>query len=467
MLCLVKLFKSPWEIFLFLVFFTILLIISPDNYLLIIGLILTLPAIYWLSYHLTWGLILIALTFPFVNWQIYLTAALNAPLVDWLSLGLLLAYGLFLVRTKKFRQIKLPLLLPFLAFIIIALLSLSQSFFWQPGIKYIFRPLIFCYLVYFILPVNLITSKKILWKIIWAWYLLTVVCALLSLFAYLFLLFENSEFSRMIPFNLAGFSPLGANQNLLTELVASSLPLGLLLAFAAKARKKISLAFIASLALLSIILLLTFSRSGWLVLLLQIFCFIFLFLPYFPEKELWKKRLKIFFTDFLLLGLIVAAPIILLMGQLMASQAVISSNINRLWQWGIGLEMLKDNLLLGAGPGSFIPILNVDPQYILEFGADLEAHGLPLKLLAETGLLGALAFALFLGLIFGSGWRLLNSLKNRPNNFFIFACLWLSVASLFFFQLFNTTYFTAKFWLPLGILISAINLYGKKSTAKN
>jgi len=452
-----------WEILLFLLLIIVLMFITPANYQLLAGLILTAGIIFWLNLKPSWGLWLIGLTFPFINWQIYLSQNLNAPPVDWIGLILLFATLVLTLRTNSYRQFKLPLLLYFLIFFMVALISVGQSYFWEIGLKYILRPYLFCYLVYLVLPANLIKSEQRLWQMIKLIYLVSLLVALLSLLYSIFFAPEQNEIFRMVPFSLGNFQPLGSNQNLLAELMVLAVPLAACLGFITYQRHKLfGRLIMVSIFFLVAVLLLTLSRAGWLVLGLQIIFFWLWIWPNLPNRDLWRKKFKQFFQNYLALFLLFTLMAGFLMLQLFSSPVVSSSDSNRILQWKIGLEMLRSNYLFGTGPGSFMEVLNRDPYFQYEFGSNLDAHGLALKLLSEVGILGTLFFILFLFILLRRGVKILLKLKDRQNEYLILSCLLLTCVSALVFQLFNTSYLTAKMWLPLGIFTAAAYLYERK-----
>jgi O-antigen ligase len=76
------------------------------------------------------------------------------------------------------------------------------------------------------------------------------------------------------------------------------------------------------------------------------------------------------------------------------------------------VAMAVDHPVLGVGAGNF---LLADEQYRLQqttWAGPLQAHNLYLEIVAETGALGALAWALFLGTVIGCGLRTLRAARG-------------------------------------------------------
>jgi O-antigen ligase len=351
---------------------------------------------------------------------------------------------------------------------VVVIVSIWQSYFWEIGLKYLLRPYLFCYLIYLVLPTNIIKSEKILWRVIAVIYLISLLVASLSLVDYVFFTTASSGLNRLIPFSFGHFQPLGSNQNLLAELLVLAAPLGTLLGLKTYERQKLKAKLIlGSVVFLTAILLLTLSRAGWLVLLFQLVFFWLIIWPKIPDRILYQHKIKKFFRRCLWPFLVLSLTLVFLMLQLLTSPGMASSNANRLLQWKIGLDVLDFSPLLGAGPGSFMEILNRDPYFQYEFGANLEAHGLVLKFLSESGILGFSIFILFLSAILGRAVRILIKLKSSSQEFLILVFLLLASSSAVLFQLFNTSYLTAKMWLPLGILTAATYLYERRIYEKN
>lgn len=421
--------------------------------------------IYRLSFKLELGLLWLVFLTPFINWQVFVSQAVNAPPVDWLGLALIPAYGLYLWRLKPRRQIKFPAWLPLIIFVIIGAVSAGQSYFLPASLKFLLRPIIFCYFIYLVLPANLIKTERLLHKIINLWFWLGASLAVCSLIDSLVSWNGSHSLFRVTTVTFGYFSPLGANQNLLAELLVTVVPLGLLLLYRNFGKKIIFTATTFGLLLSIITLLLTFSRAGWLIFAGQLICFlIFTYKKISHEKLVTaiKERLRYYTISVLVIFLFIAPFMI----SILSHPAIASSNSNRLFQWNVGLEMLRSNFLFGQGPGTFIEILNRDPYYVFEFGSTLDAHGLPLKLLSETGLLGFIAFLVFILLIFFRAVKIFLLIKFDYHKYLTLGCLILAAGSMALFQLTNTSFYTAKMWLPLGLLAAATYLYenrGKKN----
>jgi O-antigen ligase len=463
------------EVILLIIFLVFSFLILNFNFILFSLILLAALFILVISWRPVWGLYLVVLTYPFINWQIYLFSELNLPPVDFLAILLFIAYLIYLIRTKKFFQIKLPFFLFFFIFLAFASLSLIDTYFFDISLKYLLRPILFCYLMFVVLPYNIINSGKEMFKIFWLVYILGIALSLMGIISWIIKLFQFNTFPRAVPLTLFGTELLGSNQNLLAEFLIVIIPLGFILSqkykkglFPARPREKGFIFFNLGLALMALVTLLTFSRAGWLVLLLEFLFIFFILFPRYFTKDIYQKKIKKFVANYGILILIAAIPLIIMMSQLLTSDIAFSSNHNRIMQWQVGLEMFSRNPLFGQGAGTFVEILNRDPYYLFEYGTDIDAHGIVLKLISEVGLLGSAGFFVFIGVIFGKSIQLFNKLKLEVDRSraFIFGCLLLSAGGGVIFQLFNTSYFTAKMWLPLGLLLVGYKFYASQKIRK-
>jgi putative inorganic carbon (hco3(-)) transporter len=410
--------------------------------------------VYLISYKLDWCLYLLVLTFPFINWQIYITRDLNLPPVDLIVIILLIAYIINGIRNKTLLKTRLPFIFLFGSFFILAGLSLFNSYFLDISLKYLLRPIIFSYLMFVVLPVNIIKNEKILKNIIWLIFGIGILISLTGLFSVGLNYFIYNSFPRATPLGIGNFWPIGNNQNLIAEILVMIIPLGFVMN---KLRHKNDLNFYLinlGILLMVVVDLLTFSRAGWLVLIAELIILAVLFL---------NKKILRFLISLLPILLIIILPLLFLMFSLTQSHLTFSSNQNRILQWQTGWEMLKHNPILGAGPGTFMEILNHDPYYLFEFGTGIDAHGVILKVMSELGILGLISFIILIITIFTKTIKRLKEMIKYSDEFLILSCLTIGAAAAFTFQLFNTSYYTVKLWLPIGLMLSAFYLYAKRT----
>jgi len=398
-----------------------------------------------------WGIYAMAALHPFIYWQIFFGGDLNVPYVDVVALLLFVAWVIKVVveylrggqplTAKNFPGFGL-----FVLFFIAGALSLINAPDWLAGLKYLLRPLSFFYLMFVLLPFNLIRDLKILKNTLWILYGVGMVAALMGLWSLIFPA-SHELLRRALPPLFNGFNPLGSSHNVLAEVLVSIIPLGWLL-FETDGPGRRQRWLFLGLILMIVINLMTFSRAGWLALALEA-----VMLAVFYYRRHWRKIVGVLAAVVVLLW-----PLWLLVGQFLSSPTVQSSNTNRWQLTEIAWQSFKAHPLIGAGAGTFIQQVAQDEWYLLDFGSPLEAHGVVQKLMAEMGILGLLTFAALLGYCFWYLWRTYRHLPPQSNWRLVILCLGMSAAGSAFFQLFNTSYFISKMWLPIGVAMAGCQL---------
>lgn len=441
--------------------------LNPEIKLYLIILSLVILIVHLISYFLPGAIFVLVALSPFINWQIYLTPQVNAPPADLLGLLILLAWLWKMIRENPIRLLPQQLkkitwssLGLFALFLLLAAISASQSFFVAIGLKYLARFIILNYLVYIILIPNVITEHRHFIKMIKVYFGICLLIASLSFLQYLYN-FNLQTIPRITPFFLNNFTWLGINHNLLMELLIPAIPLGVILIKLNDHNPRLKKKLLFGIIFIGLVTILTLSRAAWLGLVLLIGLTLILLIIEANHQFHLKRRLKNAYRKlsgpalFTLLILITTAI------PFLKSQEITSSNTNRLMQWQIGFDALRLNPWLGAGPGSFMEIINRDPFFVREFGGNLDAHGWPLKILTETGILGLIAFSTFLIWFFAD--KIISFLKKRTVSCkIILGYAIISGLTAVFLQLFTTSYFTPKMWLPLGILVISQKIYGTK-----
>jgi O-antigen ligase len=435
-------------IFLLLIFISFL---GEQAYYILAGLVLLFLIIFFWFYPQI-GIYLIVFLFPFNYWE-FVYGSINIPYVDLVALILFIAWFvkfIYLIFTKKQKLVlkNFPGWFFMLLFVMagaLSLMSVDRELFWQ-SLKYFFRPIIFFYLMFIALPYNIIDSFKKLYNVFNIMFVLGILLSLTGLWSLIFPPFLGIR--RAVPISIFGIWPLGTNHNSLAEVFVCLIPIALILFWKEKDIFMKNIYLVGAL-LMTGINLLTLSRSGWLAILLELF--ILLVLKY-------RESAKRFFTSYLFyLILILVAPILYLMYQLATSNIIVTSNLSRFKLIEIALHMFKQHPFFGAGVGTFVPFVNQTTWYIVEYGNALDAHGFIFKTLAETGIFGTLSFLAILAYII---YRLILAYKKYSNTqyaWLIAGLLCLAVGDIVF-QLFSTSYYLARFWLPLGLTLTAIKL---------
>ncbi len=417
--------------------------------------ILIFTVILILGIFIAWpelSLYAMAFFIPVIGWSFYIKSMV-IPFIDLVSLlalaafALRLAYqSLFTVRQKI--KLKWPLLFPFALFIIAA--SLSAVFSPEPyySLYYIARWLLFLYFAYIFLPYNLITSGKTLKRAIGA-----LVLGALAVLAngYISLLGQDwrDSFFRLKSIPIFGVYPYDENQNLIAEFlnVGAFLILALrILSKEIRMKRFLDLLFV----LTSLGIVLTFSRAGWITLALQILIYAFYFLR---RKNLsWKNYLPIIF------GLIIIfSPLIWKMTQLQKENT--SSTEDRWLLTTISLQALTNKPYLGYGSGEFINLVAENIRFRVKYGEPIDSHGVLQKVAAENGLIGLAALSFLFAVLFKMAYQSLK--KYQAANPWLLPLILAGAGGLFF-QLFNTSYYKGKVWLPIAVALAAIRLLDAK-----
>jgi hypothetical protein len=309
-------------------------------------------------------------------------------------------------------------------------------------IKNSLRPVAWCYLIYVALTVNLIRSRK---RLLMALGVITATGLFAALMGFVSLGAGAGPLGwRARPLSMLGVMPLGDNHNLLAEWLVVTVPITLALALLMKDRRNARLLGVAA-AFQAAIALLTFARSAWIVLALEAICF---------GWFVWRDRMMRWLRPAL-----VAAVVLLPMGAAMlafSSTALVqSSTSTRVMLSEIAFSLWRESPWLGMGAGTFLDRVGSTQVFLIEYGAPLDSHGWIQKLLAETGLLG---LAAAIGLVWAAG----AFTRDARARFIPHSVEWRAFTALatgafgsLVYQLFNTSYWTGKMWLPLGIMLAA------------
>jgi putative inorganic carbon (HCO3(-)) transporter len=166
-------------------------------------------------------------------------------------------------------------------------------------------------------------------------------------------------------------------------------------------------------------LVLTFSRGGWigLVLLTFTFCVLLLYWLSISFPPFWRQwALPIGLTG-LTLFLVLAVVFVPAIRDRVASMFVgrgDSSNNFRINVWMTVIEMIKDRPILGIGPGN-VAFNKIYPLYMQPRYTALSAYSVMLEVAVETGIIGLSCFIWLLIVSFNQGWVQLKQLRALGN----------------------------------------------------
>ncbi len=407
------------------------------------------------------GIYAIVFLYPFTYFE-FVYKSINVPYVDLVAIVLFMAW---LIRTayfilekgQKFSLKNFPAWFFMGLFVLAASLSLMNVEYenFNVSLKYILRPIIFFYLMFVILPFNVIDSLKKLFFTFKTMFVLGIGLGLMGIWS--IIITPSAQLKRAAPTEIFGFYPLGSNWNSLAEVLVCLVPVALILFWYEKNIFKKNIYLLGALFIAGVNLL-TLSRAGWLALAFELLLLALL---------RYRKEAKNLFLSYLpYFGLLLLAPILYLMYNLFNQGVIARSDVNRLDLIALAINLFKSHPLIGSGVGTFTIILSQAKWYILEYGSVLDAHGFIFKTLAETGLLGTISFVLLLGYIL---YILLKAyIKNTKNPYALLILGgFLSAIGGITFQLFNTSYFLAKMWLPIGLALVCLKLSGLYFEKKN
>ncbi|MFZ4632500.1 MAG: O-antigen ligase family protein [Patescibacteria group bacterium] len=420
-------------------------------------LFLTLASILLISIKPKIGVYLIAICLPIIGSNLYLFG-LVIPIIDFVALITLIAFfaNFFYIRIfKSSEQTKLnwPIFLPFLLFFIANLLS---TFFADKPLEsfyYFLRWPFFLYFAYIFVPYNIIKDIKTLKKTIILVFLSSML-VLLSGYLSLYGQDWQNNFFRMKSLFIFGSYPFGENHNLIAEFLNIGVFFVLVIKeFIKEKRQKRIIDIIFALSAVGIIA--TFSRTGWITLILQLAIYL-----YYKTKYDKKERLGIIML--ILFSAVMLSPLLWKMSVLQDNNT--SSTENRLLLTEISLKAFEEKPLFGQGSGQFINLVENDIRFTAKYGSPIDSHGVIQKVLAENGVVGLLS--LFFIFVYLLRFCFLAIKKYYPKVKWVLPFALAALGGIFF-QFFNTSYYKGKVWFPLMLFMLAVNfseqLYDKKN----
>jgi len=408
-----------------------------------------------------------------INWQISIGTsnldvgerafggAIEVGVGELIALAVLGAWVLrlfFFARKNRKEDWKpwLPLAVGFIALVGAQLLSSFSVAEPDPVlvIKYALRPVFLAYLTCVLLPVNFLQTKK---RLMMALAVLVCVGVFFALdgFRSLFSMIAGASLHFAQPMPIFGAYPIGDNHNALGEILIFCAPVALALsALAESVRTKRLLAYAAS--FMAGIALLTLSRSAWLALGVE-----GLFLCATVWRPWFKKHLQTFW-----LLLLASVPFVAVMLIYSTQAEVKGSNQSRSLLADIAWNLFKSSPWIGVGAGTFVDQVARVYAFTVEFGSPLDAHGILQKVAAETGLIGLFAFAWVIWLVVAYGreaWEWMGDHTHEERSAFMYLASAAIGSGVF--QLFSTTSWTARLWLPVGIFLAAARLFYARLSA--
>ncbi|MGE5425986.1 MAG: O-antigen ligase family protein [Bacillota bacterium] len=399
-----------------------------------------------LIFLLSFTVPVIGLSFVISGFEITITEAVALFVLLGGILSLLFKV---LFSPGKSAVLRQPLLFPFAAFLAANFLSLLNHPDPLSGVYYIIRWILFAYICYVLVPANLIDNHKRL-KV--AIYGLSLSSLIVAISGWLSLVGQdiNDKFFRVGTISFWGTQPFGSNHNLIAEflVVGSYFWLAIKeLSLNERYRRACTVVYL----FITAAAVLTFSRAAWISLAIQ--AVFYLLIKY-------RNSLKRQEGLILLIGLgitIVMIPVFLRMAKLQEEN--ISSTENRIILSEIAYQAWKDHPLIGNGAGRFTDFVASNIRFTAKYGDPIDSHGFLQKILLEGGVTGLLAWLFLLAAIARKAYLAIENFGYKAP---WLLPLWTSALGVMIFQIFNTSYYKGKTWLPIAIALIATYLAEKR-----
>lgn len=343
---------------------------------------------------------------------------------------------------------RLPLIASYAALVLAHLASAFSPLLPDPLVvaKFAFRPVLFNYLAFIALPVNLLKSRR---RLVSAIGIIAGVGTLAAATGFVSIFTANGggfSLGPAHPIALFGVSALGVNHNELAELLVFTTLTTL--AFAELVRDERMRAVARASAVFQFgIGLLTFTRTAWIVYALEAVILL---------STIWREDAKRRVRAIAIAALFLL-PLAAAMAAYSLSETAASSSSTRLMLSEIAWNLFLSSPWFGAGAGSFLDRVGSTRIFLQEYGAPLDSHGVLQKVGAETGMLGLLALGavvLHFAALARRNFRMITSVPAQR----AFVLLAAGAAGSMCYQIFNTAYWTGDMWLPVGLALAAANV---------
>ncbi len=403
------------------------------------------------------SLFLLAFSASIINW-VFNFGGLEIPFSDLVAAAAVGAWFLSWLYQLAFEpkanlKLKFPLFFPFLCFLVANLLSLFNHPQPLSGLYYIVRWLVLLYAAYIFLPSNLVKKEKTLKIIIWG---LALSSLLVTMSGWLSLWGQDlqNSFFRVNSITFFGVYPFGENHNLIAEFLGAGAFLWLALkewVNSPRLKRIYTLIFFLTLGAA----ILTFSRTAWITIALQLIVYVFL-----RNYQFIKKQGGLIIITTIAIALLIL-PIVWRMQILQADNT--SSTENRVLLAEIAYQNWQVQPILGQGSGRFTALVADNIRFTAKYGNPIDSHGFLQKIAAETGTVGLLAWLFLLAVVFKYAFV---GLKKYSQSAPWLLPLWIAAGGAIFFQLFNTSYYKGKVWLIIACALIATELVRQKYERK-
>lgn len=341
--------------------------------------------------------------------------------------------------------------LPFLLVSFFAAFNAPADFFLH-SIKYAARPILFFFIMFVALPVHLIANKKILRKCLWILYGTGLAGAFMGFVSFFAVEPFFGVWRRATTLTLGGLAPFAYNHNLLAEWLVIVAPIAVYMIKRETRERRARIFFIVAVCVIAVALS-TLARTAWIALAVEGLVYLLL---------IENRRMTAMLRTAALPALVILLPLVVYMMLFSASPLVRSSTATRLDLTRIALTHFARNPILGSGAGAFIPLVEETKVFRLEYGDPLDAHGVIQKLLAEEGILGLTTFFLFVVWVLFALYRAYAVRPSASATRMLMLLLFVSVVGGFTYQLFNTSYYNSKLWIPVGVALAAARVFDRE-----
>lgn len=233
------------------------------------------------------------------------------------------------------------------------------------------------------------------------------------------------------------------NPNLLAEYLLITIPISIAFIFYSKSNWK-KLFFVITTGIMLLTIGLTYSRGGWLGLVIAIITFLLLI----------SVKTLLLLIPFGIIGILyLPASILQRLGTIGKLQD--SSNFYRYNLWNMSLNIVKDFWISGIGIG-YLPFMKISPFYLGSI-SPYHTHNTFLQVAIETGIIGLM---IFIGLIFTLIKTSITVVLQTKSRFIkIFTASYVSaLLGLFIHGLVEHILYNPKiiitFWFIIGMIIS-------------
>ncbi|MBI3590402.1 MAG: O-antigen ligase family protein [Candidatus Melainabacteria bacterium] len=351
-----------------------------------------------------------------------------------------------------------------LAFILTAVISTFSSYFFKESFLGLLKYIVL-FTSYFVIKITILNSSNKTFINLWCFlFLCTVITALIGLYQYIvgvepLATWEDPSYENI---HTRVYSTLG-NPNLLAGYLLLVLPVGIVIPFKLKANIFYKIVFLIGTLLILICLILTGSRGGYLGLIASLLFGLTIYLNYLFNQKSKLKVGSILFILFVLLAVfhLLLTYVFPVFAERIATIFTLrehSSNSYRINVWLACLKMLKDNWLIGIGPGNNAFRLAYGLYMISGFDA-LGAYNIFLEFAIECGFIGCLLFVL----IFLTSFLKLHYIFWEKGGVLSLG-IFISLIALLTHGMADTVFFRPQIFIPFWFLLASI---GKLETSEN